>query len=106
LPGFILPFLYVWEPSLLGYGSPLKVAMNFFSLIFGILALISLFENILLRPCILVERVIPLGTAVLIFVGAVLSFWFYAPGLVLLAIVFLLQKASWLRKQSKELRYR
>ena len=64
LPGFILPFLFVAHPEILGIGASLPyTAMVSAMALLGVIALNVMLEGFLLRPLNIVERVLLLPAA-------------------------------------------
>jgi len=61
--GFLVPFMFIYNPTLLGQGPILGVIVGFLSACIGILALAGSMIGYLLKPANFVERVLLFGAA-------------------------------------------
>jgi TRAP-type uncharacterized transport system fused permease subunit len=86
---YILPFMFYYRPSLLFEGSPAMIVETVLSILAGMIAFASFWENFLLRRTNLLERILFLAAA------AGLLF----PGLVWNAIGFLAFAGLWARQK-------
>jgi TRAP transporter 4TM/12TM fusion protein len=66
LAGFIIPFMFVYGPSLLMVGSGARIAITTVTAMLGILALAASLEGYLLRVCSIWERVVLFSAALLL----------------------------------------
>ncbi|MBM3148680.1 MAG: TRAP transporter fused permease subunit [Deltaproteobacteria bacterium] len=91
--GFLVPFMFIYNPTLLGQGSILGVTVGFLSACIGIVALASSMIGYLLKPANFVERIFLFGAAL-----ALIDARLYTDliGCSLIGITLLLQKYwSW-----------
>jgi len=91
--GFLVPFMFVYNPTLLGQGPILWVIIGFISACIGVIALSASMIGYLIKPMNFIERVLLFGAALaLIDSGLITDIIGYA----IFGIVFLLQKSwSW-----------
>jgi TRAP transporter 4TM/12TM fusion protein len=61
--GFLVPFMFVYNPSLLGQGPMLGVLIGFVSACIGVLALSASMIGYLIRPANFIERALLFGSA-------------------------------------------
>ena len=88
-PAYIVPFMFVYEPSLLTIGEWDKIVTSCISAIVGVICLAGSLQGHLLREARVWERIAPFGAAIaLIKPGLVTD----AIGLGLLAVVLVAQK--------------
>ncbi|MCB8887933.1 TRAP transporter permease [Vreelandella malpeensis] len=73
LGGFLIPFMFIYHPPLLGQGSALEVALAIGSGVLGIVALAASTIGYFLRPCRLLERGLLLGAALMLINGQALT---------------------------------
>ena len=68
LPGFLLPFFFIYRPEILWLGhSPIKIFLGFVFILIGLLCLTIAFENFLLRKLRIYERLLLICAALLEF---------------------------------------
>lgn len=92
LPGFVLPFLFVAHPEILGVDAGLGyTALVSAMALFGVIAVNVMLEGHLLRPISWIERALLLPAALGLLYP---SIWASAAGIALFALVFALQYAS------------
>ncbi len=87
--GFLVPFMFVYNPPLLGKGPILWVLVAFFSACIGVVALAGAMIGYLIRPANIVERVLLFATAIALIDS---RFTTDLIGYTLFGITFLLQK--------------
>lgn len=87
--GFLVPFMFIYNPSLLGKGHILWVLTAFFTACIGVVALAGAMIGYLIRPANIVERIL-LFAAALALIDSRLTTDLI--GYVLFGIVFILQK--------------
>jgi TRAP transporter 4TM/12TM fusion protein len=91
--GFLVPFMFIYNPSLLGQGPMLGVIIGFFSACLGVIALAGSMIGYLIKPANIVERTLLFGAALALIDSRLVTDLI---GYSLLAIAFLLQKIwSW-----------
>ncbi len=61
--GFLVPFMFIYNPTLLGRGSFLEVAMGFFTACIGVIALSAAMIGYLIKPLNLIERALLLAAS-------------------------------------------
>ena len=61
--GFLVPFMFIYNPNLLGQGSIPTVAVGFFTAAVGVIALSSAMIGYLIKPSNLIERALLLGAS-------------------------------------------
>jgi len=83
---FIVPFIFIYSPSLLLVGKPFDIILTCVTVGIGTLALGASLMGFLVRRASLWERAILLGSAVLLFIPGYNT---NIPGIILLAVVFL-----------------
>lgn len=64
--GYLIPFLFVFYPALLGQGPVLGVVLITASALFGVIAMCAAWTNYLHRKCIALERVLLIVSAVML----------------------------------------
>lgn len=84
-----VPFLFVYRPSLLIIGPPLQIIQAFVIALIGCLALAVALEGYCFRQLSIIDRLLWLAGAILVIVP---GWQTTAPGLVLLVILFALQR--------------
>jgi len=90
LPGFLMPFFFLYRPQILWAGYPLgQVFLVFISVLLGLVSMTFIFENFTFRRLRLYERGLLLVTAVLLLEPEVLT---SVLGMALFAVVLLLQR--------------
>lgn len=87
--GFLVPFMFIYNPPLLGKGPILWVLIAFFSACIGVIALAGAMIGYLIRPVNIVERILLFGAA-LALIDSRLTTDLIGYGL--FGITFLLQK--------------
>jgi TRAP-type uncharacterized transport system fused permease subunit len=87
--GFIVPFMFVYGPSLLFIGSTFDIITSAISASFGVLALAAGMMGWFLKKVTIWERIVLLVAAVLLIKPGIYS---DAVGYILLLLVFLKQK--------------
>ncbi|WP_018917977.1 TRAP transporter permease [Vreelandella zhanjiangensis] len=85
LGGFLIPFMFIYHPPLLGNGTPLEIAMAVGSGVLGIIALAASTIGYFLRPCSWLERGLLLGAALMLISGQAIT---DVVGVVLIVILF------------------
>lgn len=65
LPTYLLPFMWVYMPGLLGQGSVIDIAYSVVAVAIMVLMIVSFFENYLLTNYTQIERIAALGVALL-----------------------------------------
>lgn len=88
-PGFIIPFMFAYEPSLLFLGSPWSIFTSFITASIGVVILAAGMMGWLLRETNWVERIFLVAAAVLLIKP---GFFTDLIGLILLGIVIFMQK--------------
>ncbi len=84
LGGFLIPYMFVYHPPLLGNGTTLEIALAAGSGVIGIIALAASTIGYLLRPCAWYERIALLAAALLLISGQAVT---DAVGLAVVALV-------------------
>ena len=90
-PTYIVPFMFVYEPSLLAIGDPVTIATSSISACIGVMCFAAGLQGYLLREARLWERALLVVAAILLIKPGYVSDLI---GLVLLAIVAFAQKAQ------------
>lgn len=88
-PGFIIPFMFAYEPSLLFIGSPWMILHSVITASIGVILLASSMMGWLLRETNLLERLMLFSAAIFLIKP---GFYTDTAGLLLLAAVILFQK--------------
>ena len=96
LPGFILPFVFMYKPELLFQGSPVGIALTAISSLCGMFAMAVFFEGYLFKRLNIVERGLTLAACILLIYPGTKSDLI---GYVILGVMMLLQLRS--RKQAE-----
>ena len=86
---YILPILFYYRPALLLQSSLFDIALTFVTVMLGLIAFAAVWENYLLRRTTLLERILLLGGALLLFIPG--HIWDFA-GIGLFIIVYCLQR--------------
>ena len=86
---YILPILFYYRPALLLQSSLFDIALTFVTVMFGLIAFAAVWENYLMRRTTLLERILLLGGALLLFIPG--HIWDFA-GIGLFIIVYCLQR--------------
>ena len=73
LGGFLIPFMFIYHPPLLGNGTPLEIALAVASGVVGIVALAASTIGFFLRPCSWLERGLLLAAALMLINGMVIT---------------------------------
>ncbi|MGO3352129.1 MAG: TRAP transporter large permease subunit, partial [Halomonas sp.] len=73
LGGFLIPFMFIYHPPLLGDGTVLEIALAVGSGIIGIVALAASTIGFFLRPCSWLERGLLLTAALMLINGQVMT---------------------------------
>ncbi|MCG7576437.1 MULTISPECIES: TRAP transporter fused permease subunit [Halomonadaceae] len=73
LGGFLIPFMFIYHPPLLGQGSKLDIAMAVASGVLGIIALAASTIGYFARPCSWIERGLLLFAALMLINGQVMT---------------------------------
>lgn len=92
MPGFVVPFLYAYEPALLGFGSMTEVVWISLSVIVGVFAFTACIENYTVARCTLPERGILLLAAVPLLLAGVVGFWAAVVGVCIVGLLLLMQQ--------------
>lgn len=87
LPGFIVPFLYVYEPSILAIGDPLTIIWTSVSVMVGIYVASAAMEAQHFGRLTLIERAGMALASAGFFLAGILSIWLAAGALAILAAV-------------------
>ncbi len=93
---YILPILFYYRPALLLQSDLLDIAITFVTVMLGLIAFAAVWENYLFRRTTLLERVLLLTGAVLLFLPG--DMWDFG-GLALFVIVYLLQRRPFAPQQ-------
>ncbi|UTW09344.1 TRAP transporter permease [Pseudomonas benzenivorans] len=88
LGGFLIPFMFIYHPPLLGQGSALEIFQASATGVIGIIALAAATIGYFLRPCAWYERLALLTSALLLVSGGLAT---DLAGIVLIGIVLLWQ---------------
>ena len=91
---FIIPFMFVYEPSLLLMGDPLTIVLSTISSLVGVITLAGGMQGYLLANCRLWERIS------LLFAGLVLIYPGVITDLIGLALLILVCIAQWSRRKN------
>jgi len=75
LPGFVVPFLYVYQPAILGIGDTATVLWVAASVMLGVYALSATLEGYHLRRLSLVQRAAMGAAAGLLLIAGIMSIW-------------------------------
>lgn len=94
MPGFVIPFLYVYEPAILGIGDTTTVLWVSASVMLGIYALSSTLESQHLRRLSTLERCAMGGASALLLVAGVFSFWLAVVAVLVMAALTMLHLAA------------
>lgn len=86
---YILPILFYYRPALLLQSSLFDIALTFVTVMLGLIAFAAVWENYLMRRTTLLERILLLGGALLLFIPG--HIWDFA-GIGLFIIVYCLQR--------------
>ena len=86
---YILPILFYYRPALLLQSSLFDIALTFVTVMLGLIAFAAVWENYLMRRTTLLERLLLLGGALLLFIPG--HIWDFA-GIGLFTIVYCLQR--------------
>jgi TRAP transporter 4TM/12TM fusion protein len=97
-PAYIVPFMFVYEPSLLMIGDPFTIFTSCVSGTIGVMCLAAGLMGYLFRPCTWWERVLLVAAALLLIKPGYVS---DAVGVALLGIVLVTQKLSSARKTAR-----
>ena len=73
LGGFLIPYMFIYHPPLLGNGTPLEIALAVGSGVLGIIALAGSTIGYFLRPCSWLERGLLLIAALMLITGQLLT---------------------------------
>ena len=92
LPGFVVPFLYVYEPALLGFGDITTVVWTAIAVLGGVYAFTVAIENFCVVRCYATERLAMLLAAALLFVSSIIGFWAALIGSAAIIGVIVLQR--------------
>jgi TRAP transporter 4TM/12TM fusion protein len=94
IAAFVVPFMFVYGPSLLMIGEPLEIVRAVVTAFIGIYALAAAVEGYMVKQALWFERLILFASALLLVKA---SFITDVPGLIGIALVFVIQK--WLRRE-------
>ena len=86
---YILPILFYYRPALLLQSSLFDIALTFVTVMLGLIAFAAVWANYLMRRTTLLERILLLGGALLLFIPG--HIWDFA-GIGLFIIVYCLQR--------------
>ena len=68
MPGFVMPFFFIYRPEILWFGhSPLEILLGFICILIGLLSLTIAFESIMIRRLRIFERILLIGVAGFVF---------------------------------------
>ncbi|MDR5905249.1 TRAP transporter fused permease subunit [Franzmannia qiaohouensis] len=73
LGGFLIPYMFIYHPPLLGNGTPLEIALAVGSGVLGIIALAGSTIGYFLRPCSWLERGLLLAAALMLITGQLVT---------------------------------
>jgi TRAP-type uncharacterized transport system fused permease subunit len=73
MPGFVVPFLYVYEPALLGFGDLTTVIWTATAVLGGVYAFTAAIENFGLLRCLPIERMAMAAAAIILFVSGIVG---------------------------------
>jgi TRAP-type uncharacterized transport system fused permease subunit len=90
-PAYIVPFMFVYEPSLLSIGDPTTSVISAVSAVVGVVCLAAGLHGYLLRECGTLSRIALLSASILLIKPGLAT---DAIGLALLAIVLVAQKVA------------
>lgn len=100
MPGFVVPFLYVYEPALLGFGDLTTVVWTSMAVLGGVYAFTAAIENFGLVKCLAIERVAMAAAAAVLFVSGVVGVWAAIVGAAAVLGVLVLQNRRSARLQA------
>jgi TRAP-type uncharacterized transport system fused permease subunit len=89
LGGFLIPYMFIYHPALLGDGTTLQMTIAVVSGIIGVTALAASTIGYFLRPCAWWERAVLLAGGILLISGALVT---DAAGIMLIAAIFAWQR--------------
>lgn len=89
LGGFLIPYMFIYHPALLGQGTPFEIVLAVTTGVLGVTALAASTIGYLLRPCRWWERGVLLAGAVLLISGTLVT---DAVGVVLIGAIALWQR--------------
>ncbi len=92
IAGFIVPFMFVYEPSLLFIGPWYLILINCVKAILGVILLAGALEGWFFKRCIPVVLRLILGMSAIMFIFP--KFWSGAAGIVLLLIAYFISKIT------------
>ncbi|ANK82636.1 MAG: hypothetical protein TEF_18910 [Rhizobiales bacterium NRL2] len=92
MPGFVVPFLYAYEPALLGFGNMTEIVWTSLSVIIGVFAFTACIENFTVARCSLLERVVLLFATAPLLLAGVIGFWAAVVGACIVALLLLMQQ--------------
>jgi TRAP-type uncharacterized transport system fused permease subunit len=96
--GFLVPFMFVYNPTLLGQGPILWVIIGFLSACIGVIALSASMIGYLIKPANFIERVLLFGAALALIDSRLTTDLI---GYALFGLTFFLQKSwSWRPKEA------
>jgi TRAP transporter 4TM/12TM fusion protein len=89
LGGFLIPYMFIYHPALLGQGTTIEIAIAVTTGILGVTALAASTIGYFVRPCAWWERAVLLAGAILLISGALIT---DGLGIVLIGAIFLRQR--------------
>lgn len=92
MPGFVIPFLFAYQPALLGFGDITTIVWTSIAVLTGVYAFTVCVQNFGLTNCQPVERVLMLAAAGLLFSAGLLGFWALVLGMLGAGMVLLMQR--------------
>ncbi|SEK09100.1 DctM-like transporters [Marinovum algicola] len=91
-PGFVIPFLYAYEPALLGFGDITTIIWKVTAVLGGVYAFTVAMQNFSFTRCRPVERIVMCIAAVLLFSTVLFGIWLAAVGALAVGAVLLMQR--------------
>jgi len=100
IAAFIVPYMFVYAPTLLAIGSPGSIALTTVTALIGVLALSAASVGYFLRKASIIERILLLGAALSLIKPGIYT---DIAGLCLFAAVFVMQKIIPARKDADKI---
>ena len=92
MPGFVIPFLFAYEPALLGFGDIGNIIWTAVAVLVGVFAFTVSMQNFAITTCRPTERVVMLAAAGVLFLAGLLGVWAVAAGALSVAGILLIQR--------------
>ena len=92
MPGFVIPFLFAYEPALLGFGDITTIVWTALSVLIGVYAFTVAIQNFGFTTCKPIERVVMLMVAGMLFLAGLLGVWALVVGTIIVTAVLVLQR--------------